>query len=256
MKLAASLVVRNELGRYLELCVEHLLGFCDTVVVLDDASDDGTTAWLIDHPDERLHVFTSPATHFYVHEGQTRQRLLDLTIEQKPTHVLSMDADEFVSDGAALRARLEAEPNIEVWTLNMHEVWKTDRGGLYSRVDGGWRIHPISCLWRAPIVRDSSWRILDRKLACRRVPTHVMTAAVTRKPSGVDIHHFGWTNQAERQARYDRYVRHDGGKYHSPKHLKSIMFPDANVRLSRHLWPDGPVFDALRDRLAPVEAIA
>lgn len=256
MKLAASLVVRNELSRYLQPCIDHLLGFCDLIVVVDDASTDGTTAWLIDHPDDRLHVFGSSASHFYVHEGQTRQRLLDLTLEQKPTHVLNLDADEFISDGAAIRARIEAEPDIEVWTLNMHEVWKVDERHVCSRVDGGWRIHPITCLWRAPSKLDASWRILDRKLACRRVPQHVMTAAASRKPSGVDILHFGWTNQAERRARYDRYVRHDGGKYHSAKHLRSIMFPDSDVRLAGSPWPHGDVFNGLRERFVGVGSVA
>jgi glycosyltransferase involved in cell wall biosynthesis len=46
VKLIASLIVRNELKRYLEPCVAHLLEFCDEIRVLDDRSDDGTREWL------------------------------------------------------------------------------------------------------------------------------------------------------------------------------------------------------------------
>ncbi len=41
MKLVAAIPARNELGRYLEPCVAHLLEFCDAVRIGDDGSSDG-----------------------------------------------------------------------------------------------------------------------------------------------------------------------------------------------------------------------
>lgn len=246
MKLAASLVVRNELTRYLPACIDHLLEFVDLVVVLDDASDDGTREYLIDHQDDRLHVILNPRSTFYEHEGRTRQLLVDATLGFSPTHVLSLDADEFVSDGELLRRRVEAEPQVEVWTLEITEVWKPLPSALGIREDGGWRTHPLNCLWRADAGPP---KMLDKKLACRRVPAWVNTGGRSRKSTGAALLHFGWANERERQARYDRYTRHDGGRFHASSHLRSIMWDDRRVRIRMASWPAGRVFDGLRERL-------
>lgn len=234
MNLVASLVVRNELGRFLVPCIEHLRAFCDTVVVLDDASADGTNVWLINHPDERIIVWNSSPSSFFEHEGRTRQRLLDYTLAQNPTHVLSIDADEFISDGPALRALLERQPDVPVWALNMEEIWNADQNHLSVREDGGWRTHPLSVLWKAPPA-GTSWRMLDKKLACRRVPREVL--AQKARDSGVEVLHFGWSDASDRQRRYDRYARHDGGRFHASRHLDSILWKDARVKLRTRPWP-------------------
>ncbi len=243
MKLVASLIVRNELGRYLKPCIEHLLDFCDEVCIIDDASTDGTFEWLA--KDDRVDVLQFPSERFYAHEGQARQALIDATMVLSPTHVLSIDADEFISDGAALRARLEAEPEQPVWQLNIEEIW-TANEHLFSREDGGWRTHGVPFLWKAP-PPGVRWTMRDRKLACGRVPTQVLTAG-RAKPVGVSLLHFGWTDPATRRARYDRYVKNDGGRFHASSHLRSIMWPPARIRLKQRPWPEGAVFDSLRER--------
>lgn len=250
LRLAASLVVRNEINRYLIPCVEHLLEFCDMVIILDDGSSDETTQWLRDHSGERLVVEYRNQSTFFQHEGRTRGLLLDVTLEQKPDAVLSVDADEVVSDGHLLRARVEAEPNVPVWSLEMAEAWNCDEQSLYVRTDGGWRPHELPLCWRVP--KDTTLRMLDRKLACRRVPMQILSQRA--KPIGVTCYHLGWLDKATRQARYDRYVTHDGGKFHASAHLKSIMWPDSKVRLQPRPWPTGPVFDQLRERFAGATA--
>ena len=59
--------------------------------------------------------------------------------------------------------------------------------------------------------------------------------------SGVSFFHFGWACVADRQARYDRYVEHDGGAFHASRHLQSIMWPDDHPRIGfcRSPWPAG-----------------
>ena len=41
VKLAASLILRNERARYLDACLSSLLEFCDDICVVDDGSTDG-----------------------------------------------------------------------------------------------------------------------------------------------------------------------------------------------------------------------
>lgn len=246
MILVAALVVRNELGRYLQPCIDHLLEFCDKIVVLDDASDDGTTEWLLGETDKRVQTISQREPRFDVHEGRTRQALLQYTLSVGPTHVLSIDADELVADGASLRTLIGRDTTHDVWKLHMEEVWKATPDALFIREDGGWRAHGVPVLWRAPRnAADPNWQIMDRKLACKRVPMHV-TFDANWTAAGISILHLGWANEGERRARYDRYMRIDGGRFHARRHLDSIMWPDARVRLRRREWPTGAVFDAVR----------
>lgn len=259
MNLCASLVVRNELGRYLAPCIEHLLAFCDHVIALDDASDDGTRDYLADlaADERRLYAAFRSETGFFKHEGRTRQALLETTLghRSEPTHVLNLDADEFVSDGAALRARVGSEPDVPIWSLEIEEVWRADNANaLAIRMDGGWRSHPLPVLWR--VDPSATYAIMQRKLACRRVPTQILRHSSHAVPTGVELLHFGWTNEAERASRLARYREHDGGKFHANAHLDSIEWADDDPRLllRERAWPEGKVFAGLQERFAAVTA--
>ena len=160
-----------------------------------------------------------------------------------PTHLLAVDADEFVSDGAAVRAACETDAGRGSWALGMQEVWKADAHALWLRIDGGWRAQEagIPILWRAPparVAQTGAWQIPDRALACGREPLAVRRLGrPTRVPA--DVLHFGWTDENDRARRYARYVEHDGGRFHRSQHLDSIMWPDRRVRLKRRHWPPG-----------------
>ncbi len=247
MLLAASLVCRNELSRgYLPLVLENLLAFCDLIVIVDDASDDGTREFLVEHDDPRIRVFLNARPTFFEHEGQTRQRLLVETLAHEPTAVLNVDCDELISDGQEIRRVLTERPDVPVWSLLIEEVWNATETKLLTRQDGGWRAHPLNVLWRVPENIDGL-HIMDRKLACRRVPTAIWQQA--GKPTGVSLLHVGWSDKTERAARYARYQQHDQGRFHASSHLRSIMAPDHRVALRERDWPEGPEFDALRERL-------
>ena len=234
MKLVAGLMVGNgEALRYLPVTLPALLEFCDQVVVLDESTDgSGDLAEEAGAIVERV----EPGT-FFAHEGRARQLLQDVVLEAGATHVLAIDADELVTDGAAVRRALE-QPG-DAWCLVMEEVWEACDDRLCIREDGGWRSHPIACLWRVPPSIGAGYRIRDAALACGRVPAAV--EALDRQgaaiETGASVLHFGWANRAERQARYDRYVTHDGGRFHASAHLQSIMWPDDQVTCRSRPWP-------------------
>lgn len=236
MKLVASVICRNELGRYLAPFVAHLLEFCDEIRVLDDGSTDGSFEWLAIPGNERVFGSRLATDSFFDHEGAARQRLLEWTLEGEPTHILAIDADEFVSDGAALRAACEADQGPGAWAVGIEEVWKADPEHLWIRQDGGWGLQSRSpLLYRVPAQRGSEWRIMDRALACGREPLAVRK--IRARPVDATVLHFGWAREEERAARYQRYVEHDGGKFHARAHLDSIMFDDSLVRLRARAWP-------------------
>lgn len=235
MNLVASVMVgTGERDRYLPIVIPALFEFCDVVVVLDESVDgSGDLCRDLGAIVER----TEPGA-FFAHEGRARQLLLDVTLEQQPTHVLSIDADELIADGAVLRAACESD--CPVLTVVMQEIWRVDESGLAVRMDGGWREHTIPILYRAPTTLDGTWRIQDKALACGREPGQVRNLFRQRcsEWSGTEVLHLGWANEAERQDRYQRYVVADGGRFHAGSHLQSIMWPDRMVNTKERDWPE------------------
>ena len=234
MNICASLVVRNEINRFLAPCIEHLRAFTDRIVVLDDASDDGTEHWLRDQADEQLIVERQEVSTFYRHEGQTRTRLLEVTLEQEPTHIVNLDADELVSDGPALRAMIEADPDVPAWHLPIEEVWAANEGGYFIRDDGAWN-QGRTLAWRVPQLGRLAFP--NRALACGRVPLQLRS--VRAQPSGVSLLHVGWLDERERVVRHARYTKHDNGRFHAGRHLASILWPPEKVGLQARAWPAG-----------------
>ncbi len=249
MKLVASAIVRNEAHRYLGPWLEHLLDFCDEVCVFDDGSRDGTGEILASY--ERVEVMTGAldVSLFDIHEGQARQKLLDWTLETEPTHVLAIDADEFVSDGAMLRDVLDrGGKRTTSWAIEMAEVWEIDGECLCVRQDSLWRAHPQPLAWMPSGLRSGD-RIADRALASGRVPTGMLTTR-PRVTRGVSMLHFGWANQHRRQERFDRYMALDGGEFHQRRHLESIMWPEQQILLQGRPWPDA--LDPWREQITEV----
>jgi glycosyltransferase involved in cell wall biosynthesis len=235
--IVASAVVHNEAGRYLDLWLDHLLSFCDEVRILDDGSTDATPELLAR---ERVVVHRQPERTFFVHEAQTRNRLLRHTARSECEYVLSIDADEFVADPAKVVAA--AEGGHAAYWLAMREVWWAAPKRLGLRTDGLWGPRPCPVLWRKPPAHQmhgQRWQVLNRRLACGREPLAVRRAQAM--PTGTDLLHFGWTRTSERQARAERYFTHDRGRYHADRHLQSILWPDERVGIARMEWPEALV---------------
>ena len=228
--------VRNELGRYLELTIPHLLRYCDEVRVQDDGSDDGTYEYLREL--DGVEVKRNTGLSWREHEGELHQSLLDFTLEAKPTHVLAIDADEIVPRGEELKDWIVASKRQRSFCLRMCEVWQRDPWKL--RVDGGWRPHDVAILYHVPpdASRKPAWKIWGRKMAGGRVPRIVRGDQRRNRALslGLDILHLGWSNPDERKARHARYVELDGGQYHAGSHLDSILWPDEKVELED--YPD------------------
>jgi glycosyltransferase involved in cell wall biosynthesis len=239
VKIVASVIVRNELHRYLDLFARHLTGAVDEIRVLDDYSTDGSGKFMAD---KGASVLTNDGPTFDEHEGAARQRLLRHTMESEADWILAIDADEFVGDPARLRAAAEAAPaSVPSLMLTMTEVWRADTEAIFVRTDGGWRERSCPILYRVPTSpsRRRAWRIQHKALACGREPTEVRRAYGRAIKSGTSVLHLGWARTSERQARYDRYVELDGGRYHASDHIKSIMAPPHKIRTTKQRWPEG-----------------
>ncbi len=249
MILAASMVVRNELDRYLPIVLEHLRPFCDQITVLDDGSTDGTLDWLRSQVDAKVMVVGNPGGTFDQHEGHVRQALLEATLAREPTHVLAIDADELVSDGLWLRGQIETHPDVEAWTLTMTEVWLATDAALRVRRDGAWGPYDRITAWRVPETPTHAWRIPERQLACPAIPIAALRARARK--SGIAIYHLGWADPETRQSRYDRYMRLDGGRFHARSHLDSIIWPEDRILTQAMPWPQADWVPQVKAKLLP-----
>jgi glycosyltransferase involved in cell wall biosynthesis len=241
VRLVASLGTRNELERYLRPCIDSLLTFCDEVRVQDDGSVDGTYEWLCSQAG--VVVKRNEGVSWRENEGACRQALLEFTLEARPTHVLSIDADELVPEGVRFRRALERAPRDALaFSLCMREVWRLGSPALV-RTDGGWRPHSVAIAFRADGDRcrahANEWRIVPRKLAAPRVPRIIGSAARRGRvfDTRCDVLHLGWARPGERAERHRRYVELDGGAYHAKAHLDSIMLPDPAIGLEPYDCP-------------------
>lgn len=234
MNLVASLIVRNEMSRYLEPCVNHLLTYCNEVRVVDDNSDDGTFEWLDEQ--DRVNVIRNTGPAFYEHEAQARQLLYEHVFAASPDYVLAIDADEVVGDPLLIRqACQQGQP---VYTLSLIEIWSATEDSLQVRIDGLWKARTVPILYKP----QAGWKIRNKQLACGREPLEVVKMYGRARPTGSSLLHLGWACSSERVARAARYDVHDGGRFHQDRHLQSILWQeqkDRRLRLASERWPNG-----------------
>jgi hypothetical protein len=239
VKLVAMMIVKDEADRYLGACVRHLLEFCDEVRILDDGSQVPVSTI-----SPNVFISYNPESSFFQDEGRARQQLLDWTMEAEPTHVLAIDADEFVADGQLLRRELEKGSATGVWKLTMTEVWGADERALRIRWDGKWSPRPIGIAFEVPSAHTMRHERQTRRHyriapgnATGRTPISITQAGNRTTTDPVcSILHLGWACEADREDRYARYAN-AGDFNHNSGHIKSIMFGDDLVEVRAEKWP-------------------
>lgn len=232
IRIIGHMVVRNEMGRYLEPCLTAALEYCDVVHVYDDLSDDGTLDWLRAWaPGRRLLVdwrlFEMPS--FAEDESAFRQEAwLSMTKETRARPndwVMCLDADEFVvtKNPAAMtdiRGQLEDEINrarVRQRTsiaFDVPEVFDTRDGELSIRTDGYWGKIKATRLVRYDGLSEFHPRVEGGGSIPSRPKQRDWNAG------NVVLLHMGYARPEDRQAKHARYSE---GKGHNSAHVASIV---------------------------------
>lgn len=146
-KIIGLVPMRNE-ATIAEQCLRALAVYADAIIVLDDASTDGTVALL-----ERLAtelpivqiIKNDESAHEYKIEADNRQALLDAGRAFGGTHFIVLDADEMFTanctQGNWLRNQIVAMHPGQVMNFKMPHLWK---GMDYYRNDDS-RWSPDNC---------------------------------------------------------------------------------------------------------------
>jgi hypothetical protein len=218
MALIAQMVVKDEEDRYLREVLEHLSSFVNKIVITDDVSNDNTVAVCREYTD---YVYELDEPLFCVNEGQLRQKAWDnLDNHAKDGDwILCIDADEKVWETTNTLEAILKQDYYHVIALAFTNMWNPTQ----YRTDKFWG--PTNCtkLFRW----QPNGKIQDKQLACGSEPTYIHKWMPKRffANSGLIIQHLGYMRDEDKQAKYDRYMEIDGGKYHSGSHLKSILDP-------------------------------
>lgn len=186
------LKARNELVREGNIyrCLQNMIEFCDTLVVCDDASTDGTDL-IIEEFFAKHNIPKSqflripPAEQDFRKELAVKQRMLERIHKLRPSWIWWQDADEIVPDPAYLRnyiyAADEGGDRFGAFRFPYVQLW---RDGYWARVDDGFADGKFVKLWRWR--RDLRFDVVDR--------THHMQFPLnvgTIVDSGINVIHLG-----------------------------------------------------------------
>jgi hypothetical protein len=225
----------GEADRYLDPVLARVSEIADRIhVSLDPISGIGELDVAMTWADAVTHTATPG---FLEHEGLFRSRAwMDMEQSVGPEvgdSILLIDADEFVHDPDAVKKAAREFPDQRLG-FTFYHLW----GGDSYRIDRSWA---PSVAWILIPYRKNG-KHANRKMACGREPTY----AHNERQHGIpvsDILHYGYFDDADKAAKYTRYMTFDGGRYHSSSHLKSIIQTPSLAR-----WEKGGMLNVSADR--------
>ena len=231
-RVIGHMVVRNEIDRRLMNSVSWLMAEADQLVVYDDRSDDATFEWLVGMQATGIPLTVGQrAAHdpsFLDDESAFREaawRFMEATA--KPTEddwILCLDADERlverrVAPGPAFVRHWLLDDDAckrgGAVTFHVAEIFDVvDVRVLDVRIDGFWG--------QIEACRYVRWRpnghFAPRHQGGGSIPAGWADTAVTVEDPV--ILHYGYCDERDRQAKYERYRNTTG---HNPVHIESIL---------------------------------
>ncbi len=212
------MIGRNEADRYLEPVLEALYPVVDQIVFTDDGSEDQTYFMAKDYGASVIRLSDSL---FETDESQLREIAWEhLGIYAKPGDwVVSIDCDEIIHAPLNLIELLEQSQKSVVVATFFH-MWNETQ----FRVDKAWKPDQQPRLFRY----FKEGHIMRKALACGQYPTYVrqMMRDGNVADLGIRMQHMGYASDDDKLSKFEKYMRIDGGKFHSLRHLESIVDED------------------------------
>jgi hypothetical protein len=219
------MVVRDEAGRYLERVLRRAALEVDDVLVVDDASTDGTADLCASILDDLAIAgeVVRRAESLFAQEWRSRLDAWRLALARGPEWILVLDGDELLDAPArALRGHVD-QGRYDAVGFRLFDMWDEH----HYRDDALWCAHTRAwpLLVRVDPTEGVEWSRKD--LHCGRVPL-----AVARRPrhrllhSGFRVQHLGWMTEADRRAKSERYsMRDPDGRWGDRAQYASILDP-------------------------------
>lgn len=214
--LIAQMVGYNEADRFLPEVLDRLNQTVDLIVFTDDCSTDTTPDIARDYGAK---VTQTPENLFPKDESRLRTFAWQ-HLEGYATPgdwILSIDCDEkfFPTN---LLPQLLAQDKYDVLGVVFYHMWNR----THYRVDKAWRPNVSQRLYR---FREGGV-FRNRRLACGSEPTYVTRSIQQRRfypNTGLRMQHLGYMRDADKQSKFERYMKLDKGDFHALNHIKSIV---------------------------------
>ncbi|RCW49538.1 glycosyltransferase [Paenibacillus prosopidis] len=220
-RVTAYMQVRNEADRYLETVLRDLSEYVDDIVIVDDASTDGTVKLCRSFPKvKRLVELTE--SHFG-REAELKVLLWKAACEDQPDWLLAVDADELFEDRMKQEIRSLVDQDRYDWAaFRMYDFWGST---THYREDDLWQLHKRHTTALVRYLPGYYYFYPSMNHHVPRVP--LSYNALPGHLSDIRIKHYGWAgNEEERRCKYLRYREHDPkGQWGNELQYQSILDP-------------------------------
>jgi glycosyltransferase involved in cell wall biosynthesis len=198
MKVIGMLRIKNE-GRWIERCLQSILPLCDSIVVMDDHSDDDTLFRCQSMP--KVNLLESPFSG--LDEERDKNHLLTIVERESPDWILAIDGDEVLASDSLFTLRKALHSQWPCLSLRVRYLWDRED---QVRVDGVY-----GDFHRESVFRPNGARFIANgsgaHFHCGNVP-----AAIRQKRAvlnDVSLLHFGYLHRADRERKYAWYNAQD-----------------------------------------------
>lgn len=221
--LIGCMLVRNEQGRWLETVLQQMKSVCDKIIILDDGSIDNTPEISRQYGE----VFYSDRSYWGTNELKQRKLLWELATSYaiNGDWILCMDADETIPNIDKLPEMIGKADALRCDGIGfrLYDMWD----GVHYRDDELWNAHNRDWVMCVKYISERVYIWRNTKLHCGRFPENAVTLCGN---TGLALQHWGWSRPADRQIKYERYMKVDSeGKTGSLDQYRSIL--DANPNL-------------------------
>lgn len=224
-RIVLSMVVRNEAGGRLEEVLRHAATYVDAAVIVDDASTDDTVAVCHAALGDLPHEVVSLDRSRFAREHELRRIQWEHTLAAEPDWILNLDADERFEDAIRDHVRLLVDQvDVDAIAFRIYDMWNDTQ----YRSDGLWlghTTHRILLLRPVPGMA-ADWPASDQH-AGRFPPSAGQLAQWT---CTVRLQHLGWSTDAVRRAKHERYMRLDPeGRWGRLEQYASVLDEDPRL---------------------------
>lgn len=221
-QLTLSMIVRNEADRYLSQVLESAREYITDAVIIDDGSTDHTVHLCHQLLDTIPHKVIENKQSGFQNEWQLRNQQWTETISTDPDWILFLDADEIFEDKFKTGVQdLLQNDDCSVYLFRLYDFWDED----HYREDTLWCAHQIYRPFMLRYHKDAEYIFRQTDLHCGRMPANVFDFKHELSP--YRLKHLGWAREADRIAKYKRYLTQDPmGVYGSLAQYFSILDPE------------------------------
>ena len=211
--IVAGLRVHNDADRYLPEVLKHLSTIASKIVVLDDASTDGTRAICEALPFVEYHC--NDHNQHVIGEGANRTKLYHLCAAHDPSWIVWLDSDEMFEPAIVRKIySLISGKTPDAYFFNLHHLW--DNPGQ-CRVDGEWGGKKVIRLFKYR--SDVEWELPEGD-HCGPVPGIYHAAA---RDSGYSVLHLGFLRRRDQFEKCLRHLCLNTGKDKAVRHFLSML---------------------------------